>query len=212
MKKIITLLLISTMMFSLTSCFWIEQLSWDKSKQFAVDVADLDGDGIKNDALIYQNSYYYLDPRVDFRGNYEELELISWNGLRFIIFYVHFFYSYTEDNPDWICNYTWVNGVCLREGYDYKSSDFIINGTDTVVNYADIFDDNSNVEYLDNVNRNVTTIYLEFENHKDLYLILDLYFENEEWYGIYTLSLSSCEKIKLSDEFISILIENGIIE
>ena len=65
---------------------------------------------------------------------------------------------------------------------------------------------------MDNVNRNVTTIYLEFENHKDLYLILDLYFENEEWYGIYTLSLSRCEKIKLSDEFISILIENGIIE
>ena len=212
MKRLITILLVLIMTFSLSSCVFIEQLSWDKSKQYAVDPVDLDDNG-HNDVLIYKNTYYYLDPRIYLNGSTEDLEIISWNGLRFVIFYVHFYYSNTENNPDWIYNFTISHGTYLREGYDYKDKNFLLEGLDITFNYGDLFDENGQTDVVEyDIYSDQRYINLVFEEHPELYLIMDLYCENGEWYGMFNIESNTYEKIKLSNELVAILLEKGLIE
>lgn len=128
--------------------------------------------------------------------------LLSWNGNRYI-WYIDEYYSYTVDNPLFIYN-SRLKWVYFREDYDYKLDTFVVEGADSEIVWANIFDSEAkDVEFTPQKN-----VVMYSKQCPRIKTTLELSFVNEQW-------LVRCSDSKAiwipSDEFLKTLSNNGTI-
>ena len=207
-KKIFLLICSFMLIFNLTSCGVMQVLELDENLHYAIE--DIRGEnGLEG--IYYQNEMYYIDRwnlfavKNDSWNINEGDILLSWNGARFG--YKQVFYSYTKDSPLFIYDTTF-DDVFFNETYDYLSDTFIIDGTDAKIVFSDIVSDIS--EHINVRLQEDICIKLYSKNHPRIRMKLYLDCIENQWYFCSALSGSS-PTWTVSDEFIKILSENGII-
>ena len=207
-KKILLLICIFILIFSLTSCGIKEALALDESLHDVIE--DIKGeDGVKS--ICYQDETYYADSRNLFTvtsddWNIDEGDaLLSWNGSRFG--YKKMFYSYTKETPLFIYE-TAYDDVFFHKAYVYTSDTFIIDGTDAEIVFSDIESDLS--EYTDVNLQEDAHVQLYSKNHPRIRMELDLLCIEDQWYFRSALPGSSPIWIA-SDAFVQILFDYKII-
>ena len=133
--------------------------------------------------------------------SYEDTPL-SWNGYRYFG-YIDEYYSDTSENPIFIYNER-LGYVYFHENYDYLSDTFVVEGISSEIVWNDIFLDKQ--EYVDFEKSIEITLYSKQYSRIKTHLKLSC-IENQ-WYA----SLPDSKEIwTISDEFVEILDENGII-
>lgn len=172
---------------------------------------------VDNDTIEYQGQRY-IEKDSDFieiiekiiENNIENLSLISWN------YSLHLstvsYYSHTDENPDYIlCDTGSYKTVYFKESFDCEKEVFAIEGTEIEVVYSDtfkyrgFFTDKEEYEHF-------KTYHVYMKSHPELRTELNIYVKNDTNY-MFTLGADSKSKEHvLSESFLNILIEQGIIE
>ena len=133
---------------------------------------------------------------------YEDDTLLSWNGNRYI-WYIDEYYSYSSDKPLFIYN-SRLKFVYFREDYDYNSDIFVIEGTNSEIIWKDIFEfTEANVDFTTQTN-----VCIYSKQCPRIKTSLELAFVGEQGFVRFP---DSQEIWILSDEFLKILSDNGII-
>ena len=203
MKKVICLILSCLLLLSLSSCEIIDRFKGDMSKLSRDD----------NGNLLYDNNSYY---RVD---DYFEVRTITDDTVFELGWYSQFpffpdmhYYAFDEENPLFIfcdnqVSSLYNKGLYIRSDYDIQSKMFTIKDTDIEISLVSVMT-KSDVA----VSSITHEKYMFFKMCliDDPRIQIDLfgpYKLNDNWYLIY-----SGETYILSDEFVELLKENGIID
>lgn len=118
------------------------------------------------------------------------------------------FYSYTSENPVYIYALQSGKGVYLKQGYDYKSDAYRIEDTSRTIVLSEAVT-GADVKH-DYAMDGLGTIELNLysESHPMLKLSVQLFSENNVWYA----QLSKTEAYRISESFLDLLEETGVIE
>ncbi len=162
----------------------------------------------KNDnAIIYKNTRYHELDEIEFdiKTTENDIELGFQNTFKGY----RGFFSETSENPIYIFISRSVGdfdmALFIREDYDYKSKNLILENTTDKIAYSDAFiETDSDLEtddYLENF-----TISLYFEDCPRLKIKEEIYSTDDIYYFIH-----SGQRYKLSDKLLKILRKNNII-
>ena len=205
-KKFIIFFLILLIFFSLTSCSFINHLY------------DMQGDLARgeNESLIYQNKvYYYTDQRFEVRTNSDDIVVeLGWQyAFPFPDFH---YFAFDNEDPLFIFmdnnkSSPYNKAVYVRENFELDDATFIVENTDIEITLSESMT-KSDIE--------ITSSDFETTGasiFRDLYL----YLNNDPRIQIHVMGPYKYESAwyvnsgdgtwLLSDEFVSILIENDII-
>ncbi len=118
-----------------------------------------------------------------------------------------YFYSYTTEIPNFIYTGACDKNVYLKNGYDYKSEVFVIKNTSEKIVLSNAISDayHEYDSFYDYYNSKEITMYCE--NHPNLYIRLQLFYKNNNWY----VAFSDDEAYLASQEFLCLLMDNKII-
>lgn len=205
-------ILITSLLLLLTSCGLDYRYSLDKSVHNNIEYVWAKDKNLSyiiynDDRYMYIGStgFFHVDTYEVADKHYELFEddiLLSWNGYRYI-WYIDEYYSYTLEDPIFIYNER-LGDVYFHEDYNYLMDTFVIKDTTSEIVWENMF--YSEQPYFDFANPICVIIYSKQCPRINTYLKL-VCVENQ-WY----LSLSDHKTVWLaSDEFIKILLENGIV-
>lgn len=160
--------------------------------------------------ITYQGMNYYRDKFDFFESTkvhgvpVERDILLGWDRRGF---YRSYFYSYTVDYPIYIYD-NGLGWLYLREDYEYMSDLFILEGTGSRIAFSNIIiEDELNYDPL-KAYKNKTNIVLYSELYPNLRASLQLFMDEDIWY----VKGGSSYACAISNQFVDLLIENGIIE
>ena len=203
MKKVICLILSCLLLLSLSSCAVIDRFKGDMSKLSNDD----------NGNLLYGgNGYYRVDDYFEVRTITDDTVVeLGWYS-QFPFFPDMHYYAFDEENPLFIfcdnqVSSLYNKGLYIRSDYDIQSKMFTIKDTDIEISLVSVMT-KSDVA----VSSITHEKYMSFKMCliDDPRIQIDLsgpYKFNENWYFIH-----SGETYILSDEFVELLKENGIID
>ena len=203
MKKVICLILSCLLLLSLSSCAVIDRFKGDMSKLSNDD----------NGNLLYGgNSYYRVNDYFEVRTITDDTVVeLGWYS-QFPFFPDMHYYAFDEENPLFIfcdnqVSSLYNKGLYIRSDYDIQSKMFTIKDTDIEISLVSVMT-KSDVA----VSSITHEKYMSFKMCliDDPRIQIDLsgpYKFNENWYFIH-----SGETYILSDEFVELLKENGIID
>jgi len=207
-KKIFTVLIIVVLIVSVSGCGIRDALELDEDLHIELNWVD-------DDRIEYQGNIYYHSP-IDFlRGEKwdieatGEYEYLGWSGSRW--FYSSHIFGNTKENPVFLYS-TNTTQTLFREDYDYRIDTFLIDGTDDTFRICDDLLDLDPEEpviapYSEKINKAEITItsttYPTLKANWTAYYIDD--------YGWFVYTNSGWDVFRLSEHFINILTENGIL-
>ena len=209
-KKLLVLFIVALLIFTMVSCNDLgisEALALDEKEHLVLDSGETNG----VEYVVY-NGCTYRASALDFlrdgnrhpqaKGDYEYV-YIGWTGSRFG--YSSFIYGDFINNPTFLYS-SRTEKIYLREDYDYRNDNFLIEGIEETLNFRDdILDtDYSNTNLF---NRKAKEIVLSSVIHPSLWVKLFIVKEGENWYAI----TGSMVPFELSDRAVNILINNKII-
>lgn len=117
MKRLTCIFILTLLLLSFTSCVFEK---YNRAEH-------VEKNGVHG--CVYQGNFYYLcEVNLDFYESASdsfELVLVSWSWT--LPPYREYLYSNTANNPEFLSS---VNGVYVREDYQYKKDVFYIEGTD----------------------------------------------------------------------------------
>ena len=228
-RRIISLLLILIFLLTMTSCVssalgaiggWSRYVIEYPNQMFSVDtvsVTDTEYDA-KYDGKLYNCDEYHLFEsmlKANFRSHpIEECipegdVLISWNTLPLGLWYLDRYYSYSYDNPVFIYEIR-LDRLYLREDYSYETDTFVIEGTDQSFVFSDMLalsHTKCTCSLGNHYNSTIITLYSKA--YPRLRMELRVFCENDTWFAHTTFYASPV--FEVSEEFIKILSDNGII-
>ncbi len=204
-KKYFAVLMIVLFCFLLSGCgSWLgvkHSLSLDEDLHTPINK-------LENGQYEIKGKIYYL-PSIEFLGSSgfditdpEKYEYIGWTGDR--ILYSEL-YGDSRESPVFVYA-TNADHTLLRKDYDYNKDTFWVEGTKACVSLGeDLLDTGyTNTELF---NRNSTAITVSSVTHPTLKARLYIVFDNGDWYAISNTHVG----YKLSEHFVSVLVENKII-
>lgn len=151
------------------------------------------------------------DPNNYFRG-YDDV-MLSWNGHRYGAVIVDY-YSRTADNPIYI--YDEFNGfVYFREDYNFTKDTYVIGDTDIEIAWEDIFA--SKIEQTRELYDREDSVILKSKQDPRIQVRIELTWVNGKWCMILCNmvledNIYSTKSVATpSDEFLQILLKNGLI-
>ena len=198
LKKGLLFILTVFVFLSLTSCGLDYRYSLDESLHNQIEVVKED-DNLAHH-LIYQGDKYVS--YGDYYQSHKDDVMLSWNGYRYI-WYIDEDYSYTSEKPLFIYNKTTCR-VYFREDYDYTTDTFVIENTESEIVWKDMFGQRNDDLSLEG--------QVEVEIHSKQYLRINTSIEltmiDGTWYMSFPYTSGAWV---VSDEFVNVLSENGII-
>ena len=213
MKKLIMLVIIFSMIFTLSACSREETNSVLNEATLGVwDRLLLDEEthniieSVDDETIEYQGSKYYLAPIMFIQDSEKSVqeergyEYICWTGPRF--FYINTYYGDLKDSPN-ILYETRLSQTYFREDYDYKSDKFKIEGTEDFICFGE---DLIETDFKD-LNSGSVDICLSSSTHQSLDIMMYVFFDNGVWY----VQTMDCVYFELSENFVEVLIKNKII-
>ena len=137
----------------------------------------------KEKRLIYQEDVYY--PENIFTANDEygkhnegDVEIGTYYSFPFSTTY----YSYTAERPDYIYSLGSGEDVYLREGFDYSSEIFLVDGTLESFVFSEVLTEASiEIRYID-IHDKSNDVVLSSQKHPNLKINAQLFFEDTNWY------------------------------
>lgn len=204
MCKKIALVIIFILCFSLISCgissiYNLDYDLYEKAKYVDEDEGEY--------SLMYQDVKYYradssfLQVSTDMGDPKEDDVEIGWE-VRWP--YVSVFYADKMENPIFVYDPS-TNDLFLREDYDYRSDIFVLEGSENKILFSEMITD-VEVEY-DLFKSHQNKIDLYSEKYPRLRMEFVLLYENDLW----CVKGSNSVAYVITDSFVEILIENGII-
>ncbi len=191
MKKFIAIILmISSILFSFSSCTTYENITFIEKNN--------------GKCLLYQENIYYeaaIFTATEYYGiaNENDIEL----GWYYSFPFSTRFYSDKSENPLFIYSLQSYDSFFLREDYNYLKDTFVIENTDVEIVWEDIFASEQDHFYFSNP----IEVVLYSKQCPRIKTSLDFVCVDGQWY----LSLPDFRVWTISNEFIKILSENGII-
>ncbi len=118
------------------------------------------------------------------------------------------FYSDTRDTPLYIYSIGGDTSLYLKQGYDYKSEEFIVGDTSETIVFSEALIQ-SDIEYnsLQTI-ENSTELEMYLKDNPKLKISLTLFCENNVWHA----GIRSDESYLVSDLFLNLLYESKIIQ
>lgn len=180
-------------------------LKWPKELYNKVEFVSVENE---QHYVIYQNAKYYLDDNGFFQvtESHDAIDendvRLGWNGKM----YKNDYYSNTQEQPIFIYNLR-LQEVYFREGYNYRSDLFIIEGTDSKICFSDAIVGIDS--YFDSLvsGENEMNITLRSETNPRVCAPLELFSHEGIWY----VRTHYIRSFRISNEFITLLMQNGII-
>ncbi|MBR2908255.1 MAG: hypothetical protein IKJ04_03595 [Clostridia bacterium] len=212
MKKILTTFLLILFCFSLTSCSAIEALKYSVSGDI-IDPADGFSRG-EEGTLLYKNNKYILVQELsgDCEIDITKEDILLGRRSNFPIFPDSCYYAKPDENPSFIMNGSTMQGtvVYLREDLYSDTIVYVLNGSSFEFEFTTAFIKTDTVNYDHHIAREKYTKSAKVNFYvKDIPIITArkrIYLIDNVWY---------CVEVdvayQLSDEFVSKLIEEGII-
>ena len=156
--------------------------------------------------VTYQNRKYYpaKEGLFDIVCDYTEDVELGWY-FNFPITFGAYYYSNRLENPLYMyCSAT--DEVYIREDYDYESDIFVIEGTDIEIVFSEAFTQkimkkNSSISY-----SNTTSFLWHSKSEPELQIYAEIFNQNNSWY----MNVTPVEAWELSNDFVSLLLENKI--
>ena len=206
-KKRLLLLVILSLLFTMASCGLDYRYQLDESKHNVFEVYWEDED-TNSTYFVYQGEKYVHTEESDVLNVYTDEYpfsddiLICWNGHRYI-WYIDEYYSCDTEKPIYI-NCKRVHKIYFREDYDFHEDTFVIKDTDGEIVWKDMFGQRNDDLSLEG--------QVEVEIHSKQYLRINTSIEltmiDCTWYMSFPYTSGAWV---VSDEFVNILSENGII-
>lgn len=128
-----------------------------------------------------------------------------------------FIYADRVDDPFCIYHnspYSEYISVYLPETYDYASDTFVLDGTDASILWSEVLTEKTMLLMADYR----YTITMHSEAHPRIMAYMQICRVNREWYASFDSEahvfegIKNEEMYKLSDAFVALLVENGLIE
>ncbi len=202
MKKLLCIIFSCVLLFSFTSCSFIDRLQGDMSQ------LDYDEDG----NLLYNgNTYYRADNRFEVRTSTNDTVVeLGWQS-QFPFFPDMHYYAFDEEDPLFIfCDNqestTYNKGLYIRSDYDLDNSIYSVDNVDIEINLTSAMT-KSNIEV--SAIDHESSVYLKMFLKDDPRIQIEIsgpYQYNDMWYFIHM-----GETWLISDEFVAILIDNNIV-
>ena len=167
-----------------------------------VTVAQCDG----QQCLLYQDEEYYASSvftKIEDRSKVNERYITL--GWYYSFPLSTYFYSETAEKPVYIFAVGSDTNVYLKKDYDYKSEIFVIADTSKTIVFSEAL---TKTDLVYDVFRESIPMAMYAEKYPNLKLSLRLFLENDHWYA----SFPECEVYRLSEAFVSLLKETGVIE
>lgn len=204
LKKIFFIGFVILLCFTVSSCAFVP-FSKNRDLYDTVSIVSYDENGWI-DVVRYQDCNYV---RVD--GIFDEYGMKKVAvGIRaayvwkFAVGYQTWFYGDTADHPIYLYG-TLNTGLFLREDYDYKKDEFVIEGTEEGVVFSQMFTDE---RVTGEVYERVTDFRVYSKKYPELQIQMGLYRETDNRWSV----ICGEKWFFLTDEFVQYLIANGIIE
>ena len=171
------------------------------------NVMFVDRDG--GQSVLYQENEYYPAPfftstKYHNTANEGDVEL----GWYYSFPFSTRFYSYTSENPVYIYAIESVTGVYFEQGYDYKSDAYRIDNTSCTIVLSEAVTGAAVKHDYAMDGHGTIKLNLYSESYPNLKLSIQLFSENNAWYA----QLSKTEAYQISESFLDLLEEMGVIE
>lgn len=154
--------------------------------------------------FVYQNKTYYANYIFDvtqFSGVRDEEDVLISSSI------FSEYYSYTENDPIYIYCISKGLTLYLSEDYDYQSDRFVIEETNSSFVFSEAISDQKYTDYdFDKAYPLETTFDIHSETYPKIRTTVKILLEDDKWYAVLDWDM-----YEVSDEFVDLLIENGII-
>lgn len=193
MKKLVAIMLLCILSLSFVSCReYYENVSYHDENE---------------NCLVYRDNEYYVSPVFVGKNKttaYEDDIKVGW---RYSFPFGTDFYSDTAEDPIYIYGIGVDTNLYLKEGYDYRSEIFVIEGTSDPFVFSEAFIGPS-FEYAYSLQSDQCKIVLRAQDHPRLKSTLLLFSDSEKYWIVFPTN----EAYLVSPLFLDILKENQIIE
>lgn len=203
-RKIVALLLVLFVIGSYTGCAYYEEYLREMEESFPkAEAISFEYVEDKDDCIEFRGNIYYRS-KVGFLANdiaatKDEYEYLGWTG------YFHKTYIYANAKEDPVFLYlTNTREVFFREDYNYRTDEFVIEGTDAKFRFSEAF---LNTDYGISKYTGNTKIIIASTSYPTLKVTMSVFYRNGQWYACSRYM----ETHTLSDDFVSILVKNRII-
>lgn len=171
MKTYVIVVMVCVILVSLCSCSYSKNITY---------IEPMDG---KEKCLIYQEDEYY--PENIFTANDEYGKLNESDveiGMYYSFPFSTTYYSYTAERPDYIYSVGSGTDVYLREGFDYNSEIFLVDGTLESFVFSEALTEASiEIRYIDMHDKS-NDVVLSSQKHPSLKINAQLFLDDTNWY------------------------------
>ena len=213
MKKLLTIVFLISFCFLLTSCSLIEAIKYTVSGDI-IDPAEGFSRGEEDGVLVYQGNKYILIQEIggDCEIDITEEDILLGQASNFPFFPNSFYYVNPDENPSFIMGGASYLGTCVYLREDLYNAGVVYQINDSLeFEFSSAFIETDKVNYDRHIAREKYTRQAKVDFYvKDIPTILAcqrIYLIDNTWY---------CVEVdiayQLSDEFVSRLIEEGIID
>ncbi len=193
-KRILALCIIVVIVLSLGAC-----------SDYSENVELIEGDG--GGVLLYQGAEYYASRLfcgiMDHELNEKDIELGWYYSFPFSTRY----YSDTREAPDYVFGVGGGQEVYLKQGYDYGSEVFVIEGTSDKIVFSEAMTGDSLEYNYFTQSQGEKGITMCSEKHPNLKIRASLFFDGSGW----CIGFGTDEAYVISPSLLEILKENGFI-
>ena len=174
--------------------------------------------------VLYQDTIYYLDTKSIFAPDETDLTVfIGWCGVLGGVLerwaYIHEYYANQKDTPIYIYDKLSYE-VFLRNDYDFDSDLFTVEGTDLKLSMHNVLiGEKQHFDCPKTILATAEELLLCSDAIPALKIPLTIFMHENNWYAVTkngylfptSTTCSVWDAYSVSDEFIQILLENGII-
>lgn len=209
-KRVLSVLLICTIIVLMTSCAYVNP-NCDPELYRAVDY--IYDETIGEYYLTYQGEKYIYNKAYDIFSvpnmyNPDDMDGLVALGWHYSIPGYTEYYSYTTDSPDYLFDLGPGGQTWIKESFDYTKEIFIIEGTESEIAFSDLVGD---LEFSGTVLPCSKNIFLTLNAKNNPKLKIEIYIDRDDYNQWYAYDESCTITYALSDTFVQILEDNGII-
>ena len=204
MRKRIVIILVVFILFILSiSIFTISQnLGFDTYN--AVEYTTVNEESF----LVYRGDKYYRAENQLFDMQSSEDDVVVAWYINFPFTGAKTYYSYSKDRPSYIFCDDGTRDVWIREDYNYVNDIFVIDGTDAEILYEKALSATQiDLVYSLRYDNSHTFVWRSKE-YPNLRIYAEIFCQQDGWY----MKLTSNKACKLTDDFVDLLINNGLIQ
>lgn len=189
-KTIAIIILICIVVLLLSSCNYSKNISFiEDNEEWYL---------LYNDERYYQSSVFFVTERYN-SENTNDIQLGSYYSFPFSTNA----YSDTSENPLFIYTLGSDSNLYLKQDYNYQADTFVLENTNDEIVWKNIFGDKQNIS---NTTSNID-VTLHSKKHPRIKSNIDIIYVDNQCY----IALPDFQIWTPSDEFLKILIDNGII-